>query len=447
MLASTLKVFTALFFVTIKALDFTPNTVCGPRPIYSSGSVSRFIPYIDAAGNPDLVEDVAFDVSVTTSYSSQSYDIGLAMDTGSTGVAFGAAQLGLPLEYLQNYPTGSEFLSSSRVFYEGYWVSAVNLTFTAANVTAQIPILAVTKRSICGNFTNGSCEEASKTNITLWPTTIRYLGVGFGRWSSEQPGGTPDKVPLTNIAFVDGEPVPEGAMHAGYIINSTGVEVGLTANNTQGFVSTKLGLTPSSPAPRDWAQVDVSLAVDDSHWNNGSALFDTGIGQSYIRVDEETRSQLDKTVINDRGKNHSVLAPSSTVHMRVGTAPDFIAYYNVTVGDEDNIMRPYRGEFRIEAASNSAFLNTGRHIYGGFDASFDAECGWFGLKWKGEPGDEDGGLYSGLASDVGGEEGQPKSSYPFTEKGKALLAMAPWQLPLLSDRMRSVLFGFPEQHD
>ncbi|KAL9073478.1 MAG: hypothetical protein Q9161_002899 [Pseudevernia consocians] len=318
------------------------------------------------------------------------------MDTGSTGVTIGAKQLGLRYKNLTKYQPGSEFLSSSGVFWEGYWINAsdVNLTFTAANVTAKVPILAVTKTSICGNFHNGTCQEASKTNITLWPSHIRYLGVGFGRWSTQQPAGTPDKVPLTNIAFVDGAPVPGGAMHIGYVINSTGVEVGLTSENTQGFASTKLGLTPGSPAPRDWAQVNMSLAVDDSHWNDGSALFDTGISQSYIRVDEETTRQLQKTLIMDRGKNHSVLTPRSKVQMRIGTAPNVIAYYNVTVSDKDNIVRPYRGEFRTEAATVPAFLNTGRYFYKGFDVLFDAECGWFGLKWKGEPGDEDGGQYS-----------------------------------------------------
>ncbi len=396
MLVPTAVLFTTFILQTVEAAVSTANAVCGPSPTYAPDSISRFIPFANAATNPGLLYDVSFNFSVTTSYSPRVYDFTASMDTGSTGVTIGAKQLGLRHKNLTKYQTGSEFLSSSGVFWEGYWIDAsdVNLTFTAANLTAKVPILAVTKTSICGNFQNGACEEASKTNITLWPTHIRYLGVGFGRWSTDQPAGTPDKVPLTNIAFVDGAPVPEGAMHVGYVINSTGVEVGLTSENTQGFASTKLDLTPGSPAPRDWAQVNMSLAVDDSHWNDGHALFDTGIDQSYIRVDKATTRQLQKTLIMDRGKNHSVLTPRSKVHMRIGTAPDFIAYYNVTVGDRNNKVRPHRGEFRTEGATVPAFLNTGRYFYKGFDALFDAECGWFGLKWRGEPGDPDGGQYS-----------------------------------------------------
>lgn len=378
------------------AASASNNTDCGSLPSYAPDAISRFIPYANSAINPGLAYDVAFNFSVTTSHSPEVYNFTASMDTGSTGVTIGAKQLGLSLNYLSQFQPGSEFLSSSGVFWEGYWInaSAVNITFTDANVIAKVPILAVTNTSICGNFKNGTCEEASKSNITQWPTHIRYLGVGFGRWSAEQPAGTPDKVPLTNVAFVDGEPVPEGAMHVGYVINATGVEIGLTSKNTQGFASAKLGFTPGSPAPRDWAQVNMTLAVDDSHWNDGSALFDTGIDQSYIRVDQETTSQLHKTQIYDRGRNHSVLTPESKVHMRIGNAPSFIAYYNVTVGDSNNTVRPYRGEFRTERASVPAFLNTGRFFYRGFDVFFDAECGWFGLRWKGEAEDQDGGLYS-----------------------------------------------------
>lgn len=405
----------ATFFLEFKAVASTSHAVCDPQPVYAD-SISRFIPYTNAAINPGLMYDVAFDFSISTSHSPRVYNFTASMDTGSTGVTIGAAQLGLSLKDLETYQPGSEFLSSSHVFWEGYWInaSAVNLTFTAANLTAKVPILAVTKSSICGNFKNGTCEESSKTNITLWPTHIRYLGVGFGRWSPEQPGGTPDKVPLTNIAFVDGAPVPKRAIHVGYVINFTGVEVGLTRMNTRNFACTKLGLTSGSPAPRDWAQVNMSLAVDDSHWNNGSALFDTGIDQSYIRVDEETTSQLHETVIYDRGKNRSVLTPESTVHMRIGTDPDFVAYYNVKVGDIHDIVRPYRGEFRTEAASILAFLNTGRYFYKGFDALFDAECGWFGVRWRGGPGDEDGGQYSRLIRGAIVDQ-QPKSIFSFAQ--------------------------------
>lgn len=398
MLASVSSIATAFFLLTVKVAASNSSIICGPSPIYAPDSISRFIPYANALRNTNLAYDVSLDFSITTSNSPQVYNMTASMDTGSTGVVIGAQQLGLGLKDLKKYQPGNEYLGSSGVFWEGYWLPAsdVNLTFTAASVTAKVPILAVTETSICGKFSNGECEESSKTNITHWPTDTRYLGVGFGRWKAAQPDKTPDKVPLIKIAFVDGAPVAKGAMNAGYVINSTGVQVGLTSQNTQGFAKTKLDLNPESPAPRDWAQVTMSLAVDKSHWNDGHALFDTGIGYSFISVDAETTKQLQKTIVTDGKKNHSVLAPGSEVHMRVGTAPNFIAYYNVTAGDKHKNVGPNRGEFRTQAASVDAFLNTGRNFYRGFDAFFDSECGWFGLRWTGEDGDEHGGQYSAV---------------------------------------------------
>ena len=100
------------------------------------------------------------------------------MDTGSTGVVIGASQLDLTAHDLENYPKGHEFLSSSHVFWEGHWINAseVNFTFTAADVIAKVPILAVTESSICGNFSKGKCDPKSKTHVNRRPNRINYLG-------------------------------------------------------------------------------------------------------------------------------------------------------------------------------------------------------------------------------------------------------------------------------
>ena len=100
------------------------------------------------------------------------------MDTGSTGVVIGARQLDLTVEQLQHYPKGSEFLSSSNVLWEGHWINAsdANFTFSGADVTAKVPILAVTESSICGTFTDGKCKEGTRTACVGMPEGINYLG-------------------------------------------------------------------------------------------------------------------------------------------------------------------------------------------------------------------------------------------------------------------------------
>ena len=100
------------------------------------------------------------------------------MDTGFTGVAIGAKLMTLILEKVQNHLKGYEALSGG-IFWEGCWVPAskVNLTLSAANVKAKIPILAVTERGTCHSFKDGECM--SKTNITALPTDVKYLGWYF----------------------------------------------------------------------------------------------------------------------------------------------------------------------------------------------------------------------------------------------------------------------------
>ena len=91
---------------------------------------------------------------------------------------------------------------------------------------------------------------------------------------------------------------------------------------------------------------------------------------------------MHKHTIRDNGLDQVVLTDNSTVHVRVGKGPDYIADYTVKVDDTPNPVRPYQGEFRTEAASNDAFINTGRFFYKGFEVMLDAECGWFGLRQK-----------------------------------------------------------------
>ena len=210
--------------------------------------------------------------------------------------------------------------------------------------------------------------------------------MGFGRYSTEQPAATLDKIPLTNIAFIDGIAVPKNAMHPGYIITSTGVEIGLNLSNTFGFRKTKLDPVNDCTKLIDWKAPNVSLAVDKSHWNNGTALFDTGIHQSYIRLDPETTAHLHRTAIIENNKKYIVLADDSTVYVQIGNPPDYIAQYNVTVSDTQNPVRPYCGEFRTERPSPPPpFINTGRYFYREYEAMLDAECGWFGLRRRVEP--------------------------------------------------------------
>lgn len=216
--------------------------------------------------------------------------------------------------------------------------------------------------------------------------------MGFGRWSKQQAQATPDKVPLTNIAFIDGVPLEPEKIHQGYIINSTGVEVGLTQDNTRDFAQTQLSASKCSPAVNDWEMVNMTISVNGSVWNNGQALFDTGIDYSFVKLDAETTSHMNTSWSPNKPHHprRRVLSSNSIIDVQIADIDPRIIEYRVNNSDTENAVRPYDGEFVLEIPSMTpAFINTGRYFYRGFSAMLDVECGLFGLKRKRVGGEED----------------------------------------------------------
>ena len=176
-MSSLLFIFSIIFLLLIHA-PCSSSFAHEQYPVQELGTVSHFIPFANAGDNKDLDRDVFLNFTITTTHSPEAHHFSAAMDTGSTGVVISAKQLKLSLNDLENYSKGSEYLSSSHVYWEGYWIDAVdvNLTFTAAEIIAKVPILAVTESSICVIYANGVCDPCSKTNVTYWPSNIPYLG-------------------------------------------------------------------------------------------------------------------------------------------------------------------------------------------------------------------------------------------------------------------------------
>ncbi|KXH48068.1 hypothetical protein CNYM01_10077 [Colletotrichum nymphaeae SA-01] len=376
-------------------LEFAAAATCpasGP-PTYPKATErnNAFIPFINKFPLIDSTPSVTF--TVKTKYNQTAVQVKSAgMDTGSTGLMIGAGVLGFDekTDFDKSQP-GNEFLSSSNRLWQGYWIEA-NITFPARNdeltaseeVVASVPIMVVTEASICKAWNKqGSCTEAQKSNITMYPNDIHYMGVGFGRWSSEQPDAIPSKVTLINIVSIGGQPVDD--MHQGYIIGKDGVEVGLTSENTEGFCKTKLGLTPGSKAERDWYMVDMAISINDSPYDHGSALLDTGIAQSFIRVNKDVSSHV-KNVTSKFIKTKpppQVAAKGTVVVVHIPNEKNPIATYNVTAQGAGKpnpaTMQPAGYILEEPTPSKPIYINTGRMFYNGFDVLYDSDCGWFGL--------------------------------------------------------------------
>ncbi|GKT49483.1 uncharacterized protein ColSpa_09664 [Colletotrichum spaethianum] len=361
----------------------------GP-PTYPKATTQNtaFIPFVKTF--PLMNNTPSFEFSIATKWSSTKHVAAAGMDTGSTGVMIGGGLLGFSdsTQFDKSRP-GNEYLSSSGRLWQGYWIDA-NLTFyTEADeranrqeIIATVPIMVVTEASICRAWkTQGSCTEAQKSNVTMWPNDIHYIGVGFGRGSSEQPDALPDKVPLIHIAQIGVDKVKD--IHQGYIITKDGVKVGLTTDNAEGFCKTKLELRAGSN-DTDWQMVKMAIKINDSPWNYGHALFDTGIPQAYVAVYKNVSSRANTTTSEYIKTHPQVLARGSKVVVSVPDDKNPIATYTVIAqgaGKPDPAtMQPSGFVMEAEPSKEKGpYINTGRMFYNDFEALFDSECGWFGL--------------------------------------------------------------------
>ncbi|KAF9880311.1 adhesin aida-i [Colletotrichum karsti] len=353
---------------------------------------TAFIPFANPPF-PSIKSTPSFSISITTEWNvnkKPKYIRSAGMDTGSTGVMIGGGLLGFSdATPLDKSRPGNEYLSSSGRLWSGYWIDA-DVTFymkekddkgKRKRVVSHIPILAVQESCICFYFKeHGNCPDDQKQNITMWPSDIHYIGVGFGRGSDEQPQALPNKVAFVNVGHIKGEEVED--IHQGYILSQTGVQVGLTQDKVADFKKTKLSVRTGSTAP-DWAMADMSIRINDSPYNHGKALFDTGIPQSYVAVYDDIQSHV-KTEASQSLKNGpQVLVPGSVVEVLIPDEKNPIANYTVTVTSNPQGMEPPGYVMEKPPAPTSTtgpFINTGRMFYEGFDAMLDSDCGWFGLR-------------------------------------------------------------------
>jgi hypothetical protein len=174
-------------------------------------------------------------------------------------------------------------LELSRLLW-GYWIPTT-VDFPDGNVIAKVKILAVTFKKTCFdlNETTGNCDNLA--NRAHFPLEICHLGVGFGRLSSQQPGWTADKNPLLNIVKTTGDTIiARSSLRGGYVITERGVWVGLAYSNTRNFRFTKLSSASEAKDPAQHRKWTGTNAFIDYHGLSmqGTALFDTGITQSYI---------------------------------------------------------------------------------------------------------------------------------------------------------------------
>ncbi|KAF2659037.1 hypothetical protein K491DRAFT_675961 [Lophiostoma macrostomum CBS 122681] len=315
-------------------------------------------------------------------------DIELPMDTGSTGILIGAPLL--PMVGPEDGTPSYEFLSSSRILYNGRLVE-LPITFhgpKGTNATATVPVLVVDESVVCPWYdakVDGPCCPFNPNGPAPIPrdtSRITYMGVGFGRnqHGDGQPHAIPRTNPFLNVESINGELLLPGVLRTGYTISTEGVYLGLTPENTRGFVFTNLepGLTHEEDA-RDWAMVKMCFSVNGEVYNRGSALIDTGVAQMYLRADE---GMIPNITIRNPNLNGSAkwvhrAKPGTKLTIGIPSLDVAVAEYSFTVGEASEMAPTH---VIPSKQKHPAYVNTGRHFFFGFSVAFDAVAGRLGFR-------------------------------------------------------------------
>lgn len=304
------------------------------------------------------------------------------MDTGSTGMIISAWELGYrhPSE-LSHYAYGSHFLSSSKIFYTGYWVP-VKLAFLDSDVASDVSVFAVVSTGTCLDFDaeKGVCQEL--INRKDMPASIAYLGVGFGRYGPEQPGSTSDKNPLINITCTGGSTISKEKISQGYVITEKGVHVGLTPELRCGFHVLKLNQNRhqavTSKDVAEWSGIPMSLHLSEQFANiAGTILFDSGISQMYLGIPKDAYNSLKLRKVGSSTR----VKDGSHFTVRIGQKESTpILEWPVVVGSPE-VTTPKKVLPRGKKPG-MAFINSGRNFFKRHDLLFDAEKGLVGLRQR-----------------------------------------------------------------
>lgn len=209
---------------------------------------------------------------------------------------------------------------------------------------------------------------------------VSNFGIGFDLTGA--PGGTG---PIANNqnqiynALLNLDEMRSGEMVSGYIIKTTGIQLGLTTEDKgYGFTSlNSTGLQSDNSAP-DW-QTPMGQTVVNGITNlPGSIVMDSGIPNSFI---------------SDPSLKGGTITNLSVYLMNSGGAVG----YHINLEDESNELNPQpetKGDVAImvvPAGINGTysqsqppfqghFFNTGRNVFEAFDMLYDASNGYMGLK-------------------------------------------------------------------
>ena len=291
----------------------------------------------------------------------------LQLDTGSTGVLLGQELVGS----VNGSGRRDEFVySSSGQVHHGVW-NDVRIEFVDGRGLGPMRGKAAVVTMSALVVTHVTCRPAPFPDAChAGPVNKRpaMMGIGFGE--------------IDQNALLNFEPMKNGQMRRGFIIEPEGVRVGLTGDDVApGFFFVKLERPAQPDTRRLWAlpRVNIRATLPDGKQFDagGRALMDTGIRGLFLALP---------------GAPTSGMIPPGT---QVTVAPEWVGGHgpaiNFPVADRRALSPLARGAHWVRMAKDSVsgdpmpFINTGLRPLGAYRYLYDADGGYWGLMPR-EPG-------------------------------------------------------------
>jgi hypothetical protein len=186
------------------------------------------------------------------------------------------------------------------------------------------------------------------------------LGIGFG--INGKADGGKERNPLLNLTYKGVNLSP------GYVITSSNIQLGLTADNTSGFGFINL---IKNPCGSDWMQPQGKAVLSDSEGDmplldDRPFLMDTGISGMMLWLSEGTL---------DLPPNEAF---RSGIEVSIAIPDDgSVLQYTFTTGEPSQPMVPSSVEWKIGNG-----INTGASVLAGYDYLYDSDQGRIGFRLK-----------------------------------------------------------------
>ncbi len=285
----------------------------------------------------------------------------LQLDTGSTGVVLGQGLVG---SIDASGPPDEIIYSSSGQVHHGVR-NNVRIDFVDGHGIGPMrakPMVVMMPALIVTNIT---CRPAPFPDAChAGPVNKRpaMMGIGFGE--------------ISQNALLNFEPMKDGQMRRGYIIEPEGIRIGLTGNDVfPGFFFVKLERPAHSDSLRLWALPRVAIHAtlpDGKHFDvNGRALMDTGIKGMFLGLP---------------GAPTSAMVPRGT---QVTVVPEWIGgrgpAINFSLAERRALTPLPRSSHWVKMVKDLVtddpmpFINTGLRPIGAYRYLYDAEGGYWGL--------------------------------------------------------------------